>query len=497
MPGGPVQGGFAQSLVEWLLLGFAILAGVGGIVLMVRGILGRRDGSRRACARCGYDMHATAGRTCPECGRAAASEAGLHPRRRSWRRAALGVLCLAVAFPALGMHFAAKDMGWPSIVPDTAWIVAAGVSEHEMPMEELGIDMPTFVDPTADLWSWQRSLLARSMRRRLGSADADTRRQALIVWSWLVLSQPTRSAADAKALDRLAVDPDVGVRELALSILAMTLEDPESDPRIRAAMEESMGDPAADGLRLTVFYAVADRYLGKVGQPPDQRVLTMIRDALPRADGGTGENAAADEPNDPSDLQRGAATPPALDGTRAARWRGNLHLETISLQVALNAADRGLVDPTLVGPMLAVAVDRAERSSSTATRAISAALKHADAATRPQVFEVIGEVAPRIAEGHRGPLAFLSRDATLPTEVRAALVRPGLLSRDVDDVGVAIHECRVLPGEVVFALADAILRALDRADAQGEGIGSAARKELRERVEAILRQEKADADPDA
>lgn len=71
---------------------------------------------RRRCPRCWYDMHATPGLTCSECGRVAATEAALlRPRRRRWL-VALGVL-MAVGCASCAATPWARRNHWTDVAP--------------------------------------------------------------------------------------------------------------------------------------------------------------------------------------------------------------------------------------------------------------------------------------------------------------------------------------------------------------------------------------------
>ncbi len=70
------------------------------LILLLLAIALFRDGpkGRRRCPRCWYDMSATEGRRCPECGREARSERALRRTRRRWRIALLCIPLLAGAW---------------------------------------------------------------------------------------------------------------------------------------------------------------------------------------------------------------------------------------------------------------------------------------------------------------------------------------------------------------------------------------------------------------
>ncbi|MCC5822324.1 MAG: hypothetical protein LAT64_06285 [Phycisphaerales bacterium] len=106
----------------WLLpLGGVLLGGV-GMVVLVRGLFGRwfrargRAGWVRSCRRCRFDLSATEGHTCPECGHTARYEAEHYAGRFRWPVAVLGLLLLVGAV-GLAMTPGVKRDGWLPKLP--------------------------------------------------------------------------------------------------------------------------------------------------------------------------------------------------------------------------------------------------------------------------------------------------------------------------------------------------------------------------------------------
>jgi len=434
-----------QALVEWTLLVFAAITGLCATWLIVGGVVGRRASSGRCCPRCAYDMHAIEGRTCPECGLTAAAEQLLRPRRRSWRRAALGVVLLSLAMPAFGMYHFARDMGWTSVVPETIWIVAAGHTSSELPMVEMGLDGFTFADPSTDLWSWQRSLLASSMRRRTNLDEEVSRHRAVLAWAWLIERQRPPTAADAEVIERLLQDPSPRIRELALLLLTERLEAPELDPRIRAVLDAPPGDGAVESGRVAAFLGVCFRYLGSPPEPPDPRIVKIVADAL--ANRPTMHTAAA----------------------RAARM----------------LADRGLRRPELVDPLLQTAETAAGSSAGTAGNALHAAWLHADEAQRPRVAAALGALAPRIAPGFRDHLALWAvREAAIPEAARAAMLESALASGDRHDVDAALGALQGLSEAELAVLERVVREGIARNQRRGPAEADVRWSELERRLDA-------------
>ncbi|MBL8885619.1 MAG: hypothetical protein JNK16_03080 [Phycisphaerales bacterium] len=80
-------------------VGGVILAGFGMWLLCWALLSDQFAGNRkfRRCSKCWYDMTAAVGLKCPECGKEAKAESGLHFSRRRWRLAGAGVLVLIIA----------------------------------------------------------------------------------------------------------------------------------------------------------------------------------------------------------------------------------------------------------------------------------------------------------------------------------------------------------------------------------------------------------------
>jgi hypothetical protein len=106
----------------WLFpLGAVLLGGLGTIVL-VRGVFGRwfraggKAGRVRSCRRCRFDLSATDGHTCPECGHTARCEAEHYAGRFRWSVAALGLVLLLSAV-VVAMTPGIRRDGWLHLLP--------------------------------------------------------------------------------------------------------------------------------------------------------------------------------------------------------------------------------------------------------------------------------------------------------------------------------------------------------------------------------------------
>lgn len=107
--------------IYWII--GAALGGVGFYLaswaLLSDWLAGHRK--QRRCAKCWYDMSAVVGLKCPECGREAKRENGLHRSRRRWGIASLGI---AAAIGGLVLNLVALGQlrGWMDAMPIWAQI---------------------------------------------------------------------------------------------------------------------------------------------------------------------------------------------------------------------------------------------------------------------------------------------------------------------------------------------------------------------------------------
>lgn len=106
---------------DWPYIVAAVLVWVGAVMLLQRGLWWDRGSGRRRCGGCWYDMEKVPGLRCPECGRAARSERGLHRARRRWRP-----LGLAAAASVIGICVYLWPVyhrsGWMGVTPTWTFI---------------------------------------------------------------------------------------------------------------------------------------------------------------------------------------------------------------------------------------------------------------------------------------------------------------------------------------------------------------------------------------
>lgn len=423
-----------QSIVEWSLLAASFVIALLGGWLLVRGLLGRRDVSARACPACGYDMQATQGFRCPECGNSATNEAALGRRRRSWRRAAAGMAIIGVGFVGWAMHRTAREHGWKEVVPDTAWIVGVWATDAEMPMDELDLVGMHLSDPTDELWSWQRALLRSALRQRCNDEtpkSPDTRAAALRTIGWLLPSRHNISDADIAMLRRLMNDPSKDIRMWAALFLAERLEAPQDDAAIRAIIE----DPTKEEIvRESAFVGVLARHGAVASRSPENR--------------------------GPS---------PQLVGILLERIDDRGRIGRMSITFANTIAERGHVDGRLALPLLRraeAAVDAAEFIAGTA---FVAAWRHAAPADRPAVLDGLLRALKRFPRGDYVHLLNLAKDGDLPEEAQVAVFTAALESTDCFDRDLALEKCAELSDDFLTKLRAPVLAALARSGRENGG----------------------------
>lgn len=112
----------------WAIIG-AILAAdlLLGLVLLIRGLRGRRVGAEPRCRRCGYDLTGGAGERCPECGAALDRPRAVVQGRRRARRTLVivgGALWIATLAVLIGGFVATRTgFNWRGYVPSAVLIV--------------------------------------------------------------------------------------------------------------------------------------------------------------------------------------------------------------------------------------------------------------------------------------------------------------------------------------------------------------------------------------
>ncbi|MGH7244702.1 MAG: hypothetical protein ACREJD_14915 [Phycisphaerales bacterium] len=158
-------------MLEWsfIVAGWILLLG-GVVIAWCFGWRDRGKGTRR-CPKCWYDMRATAGLRCPECGSEATKESKLFRSHRRWRWIAAGIVLLVASYPVFRWPLYQKD-GVIGFVP--RFVVLAFFPEIS---QQIKVRLPRTTPreialvqklaKNAPLWIWERALLAKSFARML------------------------------------------------------------------------------------------------------------------------------------------------------------------------------------------------------------------------------------------------------------------------------------------------------------------------------------------
>ncbi len=110
------------TTAAWIYwLSGALLAGFGAWLISWALLSDRVAGNRmlRRCSKCWYDMSLVVGLKCPECGKEARAETGLHRSRRRWKVALLGLL-LTSAGAASNLAGLSQSRSWIHWLPTWA-----------------------------------------------------------------------------------------------------------------------------------------------------------------------------------------------------------------------------------------------------------------------------------------------------------------------------------------------------------------------------------------
>lgn len=199
--------------LQWLWWMMGSLLGAAGLALLIWALWGDRARGRRRCPKCWYDLSATGGLTCPECGRTAKNERRLHRtrRRRSW--AALGLLLVALGGASAALPTVRRE-GW-GLVSTPVLVELIPIGGYDGPfgrelMRRLGMTGPRSWGPSTispeDLVSLAKRLkegnwLARPISDRwqdsFGRVIKATQRHTFSLWD---PPDSKRTAALEKAL---------------------------------------------------------------------------------------------------------------------------------------------------------------------------------------------------------------------------------------------------------------------------------------------------------
>jgi hypothetical protein len=197
---------------DWLITALGAATALAGLALLAWSLLAdrlrtrraRREGTLRRCPKCWYDMSATEGLTCPECGKTAKRERRLLRARRRYRHATASLLILALASATLAYPHGTNGR-WKGWLPDTALLLLMRFGpEPEWASDELAnrlwagpysleVERPNRFTP------WQEQILTAGCLRQL-----DRDESAGDMWlAWVLLAmysqEPERAAVSTLA----------------------------------------------------------------------------------------------------------------------------------------------------------------------------------------------------------------------------------------------------------------------------------------------------------
>lgn len=203
-----------MSTGDWIITISGALVALSALALLLWALLGdrlrtraaRRAGTLRRCPRCWYDMSATTGLTCPECGRTAKYERRLLRSRRRDRWAAASLLLLTLAAATLAYPHG-KNNVWRRWLPDTAVILLIPHTDHWAAEEigrRLGFRSTLPIIPPDRLSEWQWGLLhANAQRAWLNPPDPTT---GGALWWLVVMAGPVPEGAFDRLVELTASD---------------------------------------------------------------------------------------------------------------------------------------------------------------------------------------------------------------------------------------------------------------------------------------------------
>jgi hypothetical protein len=161
---------------DWIFWAIGALAGLCGLALLLWSLFADRPRGRRRCPKCWYDLTASPGLTCSECGHVAHHERSLRSIRRRWRWAIAALPLIAGGYlvsvtPRIGATW--RWHGWRGAIPTTALLAG-----HRWLGEPLAGDLETRA-MMGSPWGWQRAWYARIMESRYLQTRGPARGPAL------------------------------------------------------------------------------------------------------------------------------------------------------------------------------------------------------------------------------------------------------------------------------------------------------------------------------
>ena len=157
--------------MDWACWIGGLVVGVVGLVAVLWALLWDQARGRMRCPRCWYDLTATGGERCPECGHEPRRPDRLVRTRRRWRWALVGALGVIVGV-GLSETPTVRRHGWIALAPTTVLLMSvpsAGKDTHWDAVVGGRVEHPISVE----------------LRRR-GAADR------LFAWQWRLYSRRSR-----------------------------------------------------------------------------------------------------------------------------------------------------------------------------------------------------------------------------------------------------------------------------------------------------------------
>lgn len=373
----------APGPVLWTIAASA--TGTGGLWLLAWVVAGDPARGRRRCPRCWYDMSATPGRACPECGPVRGRERSLLRTRRRWRRLALPTLAFAMA-GVLRATPRLIDGAWIQAVPDAALVaIFPDLPTDSRLYEEFG---RRFCFANGEPWhdGWRHWHIVNRATAALAGDDTEMQSTAMT----MLCFYPDDDPANTTRLIDLAQHGKPGIRAIAVNTLggrAVHLD------RAFPVIVEALDDPApgvrTEGARAITNLSQQPRDL--IEAPP--RLIEMAahepdRDARVNAIAALGSvkptaetlKALWDCREDPDDRVRGRAL---FDLARTEPDRDRIAGELLA---AAREGDAG----TRTGAVLCLA-----RQGPYTPEVLDLIARFAELGedAQPYAFEVLGDVA--------------------------------------------------------------------------------------------------------
>ncbi len=295
----------------------ALVAGIAGLVVLARAAVGDPSRGRRRCGGCWYDMSATPGMTCPECGRTVKSEKGLFRTRRRKRGLVVAALFLAASATCGALPWFSGG-GWKDRMPDTVLVALLPyLNNNSSLLEELHNRIDTWVLKSDDNPDLPPGPWRRFAARQCLTAMRDTTQVYRVVVALNlagVLGDDYTVVRD-RVLE-LTEDGSPNIRLWALIVVTLSWMDHEECAAAEAALTDS--DP---NVRLQAAWTLATSISSgaRPAAPPSEELLNVaFQDPVPATRHGAIRVLAYHEHSDRSTKVLVAATTDPLAHIRLA-----------------------------------------------------------------------------------------------------------------------------------------------------------------------------------